>query len=597
MNPGNFFAELKRRNVYRVAIAYGVMAWLLIQIATQVFPFFEIPNWAVRLVVLLLIIGFPVALILAWAFELTPEGLKRTEEIDAKRSITRQTGRKLDFLIIAVLLLVIAFLIFQRFSHNPPPVVSIATEKSIAVLPFENRSEEKTNMYFADGIQDEILARLGKIAALKVISRTSTQHYKSTPENLPAIARQLGVANILEGSVQKSGNDVRVNVELIDAATQAHLWAEMYDRKLTDIFKVESEIAAAIAEALQAKLTGAEKKAIAKRPTANPEAYELYLEGRYFWNKRTGADLQTSLQYFEQAIAKDPNYALAYAGLAESYVLLGLYAVGPPEQSVPKAKAAAKKALELDGTLAEAHTALGLTLALYDWDFAASAKEFESALESNPNYATAHQWFGNSTLLITGDFDRAIAEGKRAVQLDPLSLVIISDLGGDYIMARRYGEAIAEFKRVLTMDSRFYNARWQLGEALQLNGQVPEAIAEYEKTINEPENPRMLALLSTAYASIGKRDEALKLLAQLDQAATRRFVGAYNYALVHVGLGEKDKAIDDLERTYRERSDPHIVNIKFDPMLDPLRGDPRFEALVMKVFSANTNTANHRPSP
>ena len=584
MDLKNFFAELKRRNVYRVAVAYAVVGWLLIQIATQVFPFFEISNEGVRLVLLLIIIGFPIALVIAWVFELTPEGLKRTEAVDLTKSIRRKTGRKLDFLIIAVLLLVIAILIFQRLLPNSPPAVSLPPEKSIAVLPFENRSGDKINAYLADGIQDEILARLAKIGALKVISRTSTQHYKSTPENLPAIARQLGVENILEGSVQKSGDQVRVTVQLIKAATDAHLWAEIYDRKLTDIFKVESEIATAIAETLQAKLTGAEQKAIAKRPTANPEAYELYRTGRFFWNKRTGADLQASLQYFDQAIVKDPNYALAYAGLAESYVLLGLYAVGPPGQSVPAAKAAARKALELDSTLAEAHSALGLTLALYDWDFAASAREFESAIEFNPNYATAHQWFGNSVLLITGDFDRAIAEGKRAVQLDPLSLVIIGDLGGDYLMARRYDEAIAEFQKALAMDARFYNARWQLGEALQLKGQLPEAIEEYKKTIKEEENPRMLALLANAYASTGQRDEALKLLAQLDQVAMRRYVGAYNYALMHVGLGEKDKAIDDLERACRERSDPHIVNIKFDPMLDPLRGDPRFEALVQKIF-------------
>ena len=584
MDLKNFFAELKRRNVYRVAVAYAVVGWLLIQIATQVFPFFEISNAGVRLVLLLIIIGFPIALVIAWVFELTPEGLKRTEAVDLTKSITRRTGRKLDLLIIAVLLLVIAILVFQRLRPNIPPAVWLPPEKSIAVLPFENRSGDKINAYLADGIQDEILARLAKIGALKVISRTSTQHYKSAPENLSAIARQLGVENILEGSVQKSGDQVRVTVQLIKAATDAHLWAEIYDRKLTDIFKVESEIATAIAETLQAKLTGAEQKAIAKRPTANPEAYELYRTGRFFWNKRTGADLQASLQYFDQAIVKDPNYALAYAGLAESYVLLGLYAVGPPGQSVPAAKAAARKALELDGTLAEAHSALGLTLALYDWDFAASAREFESAIEFNPNYATAHQWFGNSVLLITGDFDRAIAEGKRAVQLDPLSLVIIGDLGGDYLMARRYDEAIAEFQKALAMDARFYNARWQLGEALQLKGQLPEAIEEYKKTIKEEENPRMLALLANAYASTGQRDEALKLLAQLDEVATRRYVGAYNYALAHVGLGEKDKAIDDLERACRERSDPHIVNIKFDPMLDPLRGDPRFEALVQKIF-------------
>src|SRR5947207_4712415 len=584
MDLKNFFAELKRRNVYRVAVAYAVVGWLLIQIATQVFPFFEISNAGVRLVLLLIIIGFPIALVIAWVFESTPEGLKRTETVDLSKSIRRKTGRKLDFLIIAVLLLVLAILVFQPLRPYSPRAISLPPQKSIAVLPFENRSGDKINAYLADGIQDEILARLAKIGALKVISRTSTQHYKSTPENLPAIARQLGVENILEGSVQKSGDQVCVTVQLFKAATDSHLWAEIYDRKLTDIFKVESEIATAIAETLQAKLTGAEQKAIAKRPTANPEAYERYRTGRFFWNKRTGADLQASLQYFDQAIVKDPNYALAYAGLAESYVLLGLYAVGPPGQSVPAAKAAARKALELDSTLAEAHSALGLTLALYDWDFAASAREFESAIEFNPNYATAHQWFGNSVLLITGDFDRAIAEGKRAVQLDPLSLVIIGDLGGDYLMARRYDEAIAEFQKALAMDARFYNARWQLGEALQLKGQLPEAIEEYKKTIKEEENPRMLALLANAYASTGQRDEALKLLAQLDQVAMRRYVGAYNYALMHVGLGEKDKAIDDLERAYRERSDPHIVNIKFDPMLDPLRGDPRFEALVQKIF-------------
>ena len=349
MDLKNFFAELKRRNVYRVAVAYAVVGWLLIQIATQVFPFFEISSRGVRLVLLLIIIGFPIALVIAWVFEFTPEGLKRTEAVDLTKSIRRRTGRKLDFLIIAVLLLVIAILVFQRLRPNIPPGVWLPPEKSIAVLPFENRSGDKINAYLADGIQDEILARLAKIGALKVISRTSTQHYKSAPENLPAIARQLGVENILEGSVQKSGDQVRVTVQLIKAATDAHLWAETYDRKLTDIFKVESEIATAIADTLQAKLTGAEQKAIAKRPTANPEAYELYRTGRFFWNKRTGADLQASLQYFDQAIVKDPNYALAYAGLAESYVLLGLYAVGPPGQSVPAAKAAARKALELAG--------------------------------------------------------------------------------------------------------------------------------------------------------------------------------------------------------------------------------------------------------
>jgi TolB-like protein/Flp pilus assembly protein TadD len=585
MDLQKFFAELKRRNVYKVAVAYIVAGWALSQGIAQVFPVFDVPNWVIRSIVVLIILGLPVALVLAWMFELTPQGIKRTETADVMPAAMQQKKHAWIFVVIIAGAMSLGLFFLGRYSAtNKEKQTDNVAGKSIAVLPFANLSRDPDNEYFAAGIQDEIITRLAQVADLKVISCTSTQRFKGS-HDLPQVARELGVAHVLEGSIQKSGDQVHVNVQLINALTDAHLWADIYDRKLTDIFAVESEIAKTIADTLQAKLTGAEKKAIAKRPTADPEAYELYQKGRFFWNKRTGADLQTSLQYFDQAIAKDPNYALAYAGLAESYVLLGLYAVGPPEQSVPKARAAAKKALALDDTLAEAHTALGLTLALYDWDFAASAKEFESAIKSNPNYATAHQWFGNSTLLITGDFDRAIAEGKRAVQLDPLSLVIIADLGWDYMMARHYDEAIAEYRKVLTMDSRFSNARWQLGQALQLKGQLQEAIAEYEKTTYESEYPRMLALLSTAYASIGKRDEALKLLAQLDEAATRRYVGAYSYALVHVGLGEKDKAIDDLERAYRERSDPHIVNIKFDPFLDPLRGDPRFEALVQKVFA------------
>src|SRR5262245_53838817 len=282
MNPKRFFGELKRRNVYKVGIAYAVVAWLLVQIASQIFPFFDIPSWGVRLVVLLLVIGFPIALILAWAFELTPEGIKRTEDVDLSKSIRRKTGRKLDFLIIAVLLLVIAGLLFQRLHPNVSPAISSSRGKSIAVLPFENLSEDKANAYFAEGIQEEILTRLAKIADLKVISRTSTQRYQSKPENLPEIAKQLGVANILEGSVQKAGDTVRVNVQLVNAQTDSHLWAETYDRKLTDIFGVESEIAKTIAEQLQAKLTGREEQALAVKPTNNPEAYDAYLRGLAF---------------------------------------------------------------------------------------------------------------------------------------------------------------------------------------------------------------------------------------------------------------------------------------------------------------------------
>jgi TolB-like protein len=291
--------------------------------------------------------------------------------------------------------------------------------KSIAVLPFESLSEDRNNAYFAEGVQDEILTRLANVADLKVISRTSTQRFNSAPENLPQIAKQLGVMNILEGSVQKVTDQVRVNVQLINALTDAHLWAETYDRKLTDIFGVESDIAKSVADALKAKLTGSEQTEMSKRPTGNSEAYELYLKGRFFWNKRTGEDLKTAADYFQRAIELDPKYAAAYAGLAQTYVVIPLFAAGTPRDYFPKAKAAAQRAIELDETSAEAHTALGLLLCFSEVNFPEAEKEFKRAIAINPNYATAHHWYGNCLLVALGRFDEAISECQRAVELDP----------------------------------------------------------------------------------------------------------------------------------------------------------------------------------
>src|SRR5881227_2611410 len=400
---------------------------------------------------------------------------------------------------------VCAFLFWQQQKTKSSAAASAAPEKSIAVLPFANLSRDPDNAYFADGIQDEILTRLAKIADLKVISRTSTQHYKSAPENLPEIARQLGVAHIVEGSVQKSGDTVRVNVLLIKAANDSHLWADTFDRKLTDIFSVETEVATKIAETLQAKLTGAERNAIAARPTENTHAYQLYLKGRFFWNKRTGENLKKAADYFNQAIAADPNYALAYAGLAGVYVLMPFYSVGAPRDCYPRAKAAAKKALEQDDALTEAHTALAQVHCYYDFDFSQATSEFQRAIELNPNYATAHQWYGNSALVALGRFDEAIAEVKRAIELDPLSLVINTDLGATYYRARRYDEAIEQLHKTLELDPGFYYARWNLGSALSAKGAIGEAIGEYQKARALNDDPLVLGLLTRAYAFSGNK--------------------------------------------------------------------------------------------
>jgi TolB-like protein/Tfp pilus assembly protein PilF len=534
VNAKNFFAELKRRNVYKVAIAYAVVAWLLMQVASQIFPFFEIPNWAVRLVVLLLVIGFPVALILAWAFELTPEGLKRTEVADElpKKSVRSRTW---IYVIIIAAALSVGLFFVGRYTAPNRAVTSSLREKSLAVLPFANLSGNAENAYFAAGIQDEIITRLAKIGQLKVVSCLSTQRFKSSPDDLPAIAKQLDVANVLQGSVQRSADAVRVNVQLVRADTDTHLWADTFDRKLTDVFQIESDIAKTIAEKLQAKLTGSEERAISAKPTADLEAHELYLKGRYLWNRRTGENLKKALTYFQQAAEKDPSYALAYTGIADSCALVPVYGAGAPQDYYPRAKAAAQKALELDDMLGEAHTSLGNVLFRY-LELAESAQEFERGIELNPNYPTAHQWYGRLILLMTGQFDRAAAEVKRAVELDPISSIIHADLGTVYTFARRYDEAIEQFRNILELDPQFYWARRQLGVALELKGAPSDAIVEYQRALKLSDDPR-----------------------------------------------------DWLEKDARERNGFEINFIKVDPYLDPLRGDPRFEALVSKILSGSAN--------
>jgi len=584
LNLSSFFAELKRRNVYKVAAAYAVVAWLLIQIATQVFPFFEIPNWTVRLVVLLIMIGFPIALIIAWAFELTPQGLQRTETLDEK-GVPHSKNRVWIFVVFIAGAMSVGLFFLGRYTAIGNRSPASSASKSIAVLPFDNLSRDPDNAFFAEGIQDEILARLAKIADLKVISRTSTQHYKSSPGNLPEIAKQLGVSNLLEGSVQKANDRVRVTVQLINAADDAHLWAETYDRNLTDIFAVESEIAKTIADTLRAKLTGSEQHAIAIRPTENTEAYQLYLKGRYFWNKRTADDFTTAIDYFNQAIAADPNYALAYAGLADAYVLLSGFTGATPHEAFPKARAAAQKALALDNTLGEAHASLALELASYEFDFPRSVTEFKRAIELNPNYATAHQWYGNTVLAAAfGRFDEAIQEMKQALELDPLSLIIIADLGNTYFMARRYEEAIDELRKTIKMDPGFYYAYWNLGQVLEAKGDLAGAITQYKKAHQLNGDPFPLGLLGHAYALSGNRPEALKILGRLTEISGHRYVPAYTLALVHLGLGNKDEAVRELQKSYDERAGFDLLWIHHDPMLEPLRGDPRFEALVQKIF-------------
>lgn len=450
MNLKKFFAELQRRNVYRVAVAYGVVSWLLIQITTQIFPVFEIPNWGARLVILALALGFPVALVLAWAYEITPEGIKHTEDVTPGKSMVRRTGRTLDFVIIGVLVAVIAVMAFPHFRADKPVETGVP-EKSVAVLPFENRSEEKANAYFTESIQDEILTRLSKIAGLKVISRTSTQRYKSAPENLSDIARELGVAHILEGSVQKSGDAVRVNVQLIKAANDSHLWAETFDRKLTDVFSVESEVAKAIADQLRVKLTGREEKIIEAKPTENPAAYDEYLRGLAYTLKSvsTSENALGAQKHLKEAVRLDPKFALAWAVLstvdARNYLTQSL----PPTVALrEEARQAAENALSLQPNLGEALLAKGFYHYACLKDYDTAVQYLEKARKFLPNSSRIPESLAYVERR-RGQWERSEAHLIEAERLDPRNVSLLSGYATNYVCLRRFPEAQRKLDQVL----------------------------------------------------------------------------------------------------------------------------------------------------
>ena len=461
MKIDNFFAELKRRNVYKVAVAYAVVAWLLTQIATQVFPFFEIPNWAVRLVVLAVIAGFPIALIVAWAFELTPEGIKSTEDADA--TAKQSHGRAWIYVAIIGAVLSIGLFVLGRYTASRsgsaetgrPAAAQSVPAKSIAILPFENLSDDKANAYFAEGVKDEILTKLAAVRDLKVISRTSTAKYQSKPDNLKAVAQELGVSTILEGAVQRAANQVRVNVQLIDAATDTHLWAKSYDRDFKDVLGVQSAIAEEIAEALKANLSPSESHVLAATRTQNTEAYDLFLRAQYEFHQAQSTLVADAFDradtFYQQALARDPNFAEAAAGLAYSRLMRHWFVSPLSPRELEEVKSIIDHALAVAPNSPEAHVALGVFFYWAHRQYDDAIAEFNRALELQPNNALAQQFLGWVNRR-RGEWERSIADAQRAQELDPRDPSIPSSLGGIYAALRLWNDAERVELRTLTLD-------------------------------------------------------------------------------------------------------------------------------------------------
>jgi TolB-like protein/DNA-binding winged helix-turn-helix (wHTH) protein/Flp pilus assembly protein TadD len=479
-----------------------------------------------------------------------------------------------------VALLLTAFLVLRS---RPPGAGASAVPRisSIAVLPLENLSNDPEQQYFVEGMTDEITTDLAKLPGIRVISRTSAMQYKNTHKSTPQIARELNVDALVEGTVLCVGNRVRIRTQLIYAPADRHVWAQAYERDLQDVLTLQANLAQDIASEIQLKLTSEQRANLSAR-SVDPEAHELYLKGRYFWNKRDAAGFTKAIDYFQQAIARDPTYAAAYAGLADSYALSGGFNLNPVEEAMPKAKAAAEKALELDGNLSEAHASLGLIAPFSNWNWSDAQRHYQRAIELNPNYATAHHWYAEGYLIPVGRADQAIAEIRKAQELDPLSAVIATDLGKELYFVRRYDEALVELRRALELDPNFVGAHNWISDTLLEKRMYSDAMMELEKT--KPFREERVYIRQTAYlyARIGRRAEARAALRRSLELSKGKQVSSGSIALTYAALGDKNESFQWLEKAYTERSS-FMTSLKYWSVFDALRGDPRFADLLHRV--------------
>jgi adenylate cyclase len=578
----SFFSELKRRNVYKVAVAYAVVGWLVIQVTATIVPALHLPEGLTTAVVVVVLVGFPIALVISWALEMTPQGMKRTADVspDEVRSMPYWSKKKFAIFIVAVVVIASGLLAYQLLRAPRSTITSAADNKSIAVLPFMNMSADKNDEYLSDGMTEELLNVLSKVKDLRVPGRSACFAFKGKTEDgiFRKVGEQLHVNAVLEGSVRKAGDKLRITAQLINAADGFHIWSDTYDGDMKDILAMQSDVAQRVVQALEVQLGVEEARALTKKPTENAEAYRLYLLGRYHFAKFTRAGWTNAIRYFDQALQVDPAYALAYCGLADTYGWAGGQIL-PGREAWTKEKELALKALAIDPNLPDAHLSLGVAL-FSIMDFEGSKKELERAIAMNPKLALAHDQYG-WTYMADGEVDKAIASSKNALELDPLNPLLNTDLGFFYEWGRRYDEGIAQLRKTLELDPNNPLARHTLGFCLHWKGEVAEALAEFKKAAELDDLPWFKGSLGFAYGVAGDRAKAEQILRELDEMAKTEYVSPSSRASVYLGLGDKAKALDWIEK----------AGVDLDPLLwwnatqlyDSVRNEPRFREVLRQT--------------
>jgi TolB-like protein len=570
----SFLGELKRRKVFQVAAVYGVTAWLLVQIASTIETPLRLPEWFDTFVIVLVILGFPIALIMSWSFDLTPQGLVRDE---GGATTVRTQGRKLEYVLLGLLVVAVGWVLYRVELDDGRPRGVL--ENSIAVLPCANFSTDAENEYFASSLHEAMIDQLVKIRGVDVVARTSVLQYEHATRPITEIADELGVRSVLECSVAYGDGRVVISAQLIDGDTGTHRWSERYNREFKDIFGIQADIAINVASELQTELSLEEKDTLEKPPTDSPEAYALYMKGRHFWNLRSEALMASALDVFQQAIELDPDFALAQVGIADVWIFRGWYSVLPPKETFPKE--AIERALAIDQGLAPAHASRAHIYLEFDFDWEAAEREYKLAIELDPRYAIVHHWYGGY-LSAMGRHGEALEQAMLARELEPVSLIINTWVGLRHYFAGRYAMAVAAMENALDLDPDFAPAHWHRSWALEQEGELDAAIASAEKAVAISKNPIYLASLGHAHAKAGHEQEARRILSELDQLALTQHVSAYHVAVIHAALGDMDNAFLWLERAYAERA-PWIGYMRVDPRLDPLRSDARFASLLKQA--------------